>query len=147
MTALAADTRRVKYAVENATELYLSMAANAVIYAGGLVNINASGYATAGADTANHKCVGIAIEGVSNSGGADGAKSVRVLTNVIGEFAVQAGSITIADTGLLALVQDDNTVCDATTGANDIPIGMVVGMNGSSALVYVGVGVGRTNAP
>ncbi len=146
MTALSADARRAKYGAENAMEVSVSLAANAVIYAGAIVHFNASGYGTAGADTASFKYAGLAIEYVSNNGGANGAKSVRCLVDVIAPFAVQAGSITIADCGLLALTYDDNTVCDAATGTNDIPCGTVYGMEGSNALIYLGHSVTRANA-
>lgn len=137
MTALSAAARRTKYSMERAVELSLPMGTGVTIYANGLVCFNATGYAAAAADTANFKIAGLAAETKTNSG-ADGAANVRVLRGVEAEFAIQSTSITIADAGLDAVVQDDNTVTDATTATNDVRVGVITGMSGALARVIVG---------
>ncbi|HUU34552.1 MAG TPA: hypothetical protein VMW48_10835, partial [Vicinamibacterales bacterium] len=64
--------------------LRVPMAADAVIYQGGMVCADADGYAVAAADTANYKVVGVACEDpqnparsiYDNDGGDDGAMYV-----------------------------------------------------------------------
>jgi hypothetical protein len=146
MTALSADARRAKYNADKAIVLNIPVAASTTIYAGALVQWNTSGYAVAAADTASQRTAGLALEGVDNSGGSAGDVSVTVLRNVVAPFAVQAASIALADSGLNATTQDDNTVADAATTTNDILCGLVVGMSGSQALVCVGYGYAHGNA-
>lgn len=145
MTALSADARRAKYNADKAIVLSIPVAASTTIYAGALVQWNTSGYAVAASDTASQRTAGLALEGVVNSGSA-GDKTVIVLRNVVAPFAVQASSIALADSGLNATTQDDNTVADAATTTNDILCGLVVGMSGSQALVCVGYGYAHGNA-
>ena len=105
MTALAADRATpykegdlVSYPVEEATTLYL----------GGMVSLNAAGYAIKVTDAASIKFVGIAQEGVDNSAGADGAKSVQVRQT--GVHTLVGIGLAIANSGDKCFAADDQTV-------------------------------------
>lgn len=92
--------------------------ANKKIYAGALVVLNA-GKAEPGSAALNLKAVGRAEERVDNTGGAAGAKSVRVSTG-IHRFANSAAgdAITAAEIGSTCYVVDDQTVAKTDdTGA------------------------------
>jgi hypothetical protein len=54
------------------------VAANAVIYAGALVAVNAAGFAVPGSVATTLTYLGCAEEPVNNTGGANGARSVEV---------------------------------------------------------------------
>jgi len=101
------------------------VAANAIIWAGGMVCLNATGFAIPAADTAGiTRVVGVATANVNNTGGADGVVSVTV--EYAGQFLLACGaSITQADVGRLACVADDQTTQDATAATNDVPVGLV----------------------
>jgi hypothetical protein len=85
--------------------------ANAIIYAGALTVITAAGYAKGGAVATTLKAVGRAEEHVDNTGGADGAVTVRVRKGIFRFKNSAAGdAITIADVGATAYIVDDETV-------------------------------------
>src|SRR5574341_2243543 len=92
------------------------------IYNGGMVAV-VGGYAKPAADAATEKVMGIADEFVDNTGGADGALTVRVRTGVF-KLANNAGAVVQADIGKKALVVDDQTVTDAAT-TNNIEAGLI----------------------
>lgn len=96
--------------------LVLGVAANAVIYAGSLVAVNATGYGTPGAAANNLKAAGRAEEYVNNNGGANGAQTVRVRRGVF-KFA-NDGADPVGAAHLLSTcyMVDDQTVA-ATNGA------------------------------
>jgi hypothetical protein len=91
------------------------------IYKGGLVNINATGYAIAATDTAGLVCVGVAYETVDNTSGSDGDLWVRVYR--AGSFKLAATSITQAMVGQLMYVVDDATMDDTAGSTNKVVVG------------------------
>lgn len=93
------------------------VAADAVIHEGALV-VLAGGLARPGTTATGLVSIGIARETVDNSGGADGAKRVRV-ERVISRFAnsAAADAITAAEIGSSCYVVDDQTVAK-TNGTN-----------------------------
>lgn len=91
------------------------------IYKGGLVVLNTSGYAIAGADSASVRFVGVSTEQVDNSTGASGAKSVTV--DKSGEFEFVLNASSIAQVGTQMYISDDTTI--ASTSTNSIKCGFV----------------------
>jgi hypothetical protein len=94
MAALTKD-RATPY--RDGIEIEFPVAANSKIYAGSLVCANTSGYAVPAADTAGLRFLGVALEQADNTGGANGAKSVRLRRS--GAFEFDAASITQAMVG------------------------------------------------
>jgi hypothetical protein len=92
--------------------------ANARIFAGALVAINATGFAVAGATGATLKGAGVAERRADNTGGVDGAIRVR-LSKTPHAFAnsAAADAITLADIGSDCYMVDDQTVAK-TNGSN-----------------------------
>jgi len=121
MTALTKD-RPTSY--WDGVELDFPVAAGAKIYAGSLVMANASGYAVPGADTSGCKFLGVALEQVDNTAGANGTKSVRVRRTGVFEFA--ATSISQAMLGDPMYLVDDQTFDDAAGTTNDIRAGVLM---------------------
>ena len=118
MTVLAAD--RETAVKEGKLKSY--PAAVDIIYKGGLVAINAAGYACPAADTLGLRVVGIADEKVDNSAGSAGDKDVRVRQGCLAKLV--ATSITQAMLGQIMYVADDQTFDDAST--NLVPAGILV---------------------
>lgn len=108
MTALAADRNTP---ARDGDLLSLGVATNVKIYAGALVARNATGYATPGATATTLKALGRAEEQVDNTGGADGAKTVKIRKGVF-RFANSGGGDAIADAdiGNDCYIVDDQTV-------------------------------------
>lgn len=81
------------------------------IFAGSLVALNSSGYATPGATATGLKALGRAEEQADNSAGADGAVSVEVRKGVF-RFGNSASgdAITPAEIGSDCYIADDQTV-------------------------------------
>ncbi len=121
MAALTKD-RATPY--RDGIEIDFPVAANIKIYAGSLVCANTSGYAVPATDTAGLKFVGVALEQTDNTGGANGAKKVRLRR--MGVFEFDALSITQAMVGTAMYVVDDHTFDDASGPINDIRLGLLV---------------------
>lgn len=124
MTALSAgyDARRRDGAL-----IAYPVAAGTRVFKGGLVAVAAAtGYARPAADTAGLVFAGVAYESADNTGGAAGAKTVRVLKT--GVFAYPKAGTVQTDVGKTAFVVDDGTVSTAATGQN-LACGFVVGLD------------------
>ena len=105
-----------------------------IIYKGGLVAINAAGYACPAADTLGYRVVGIADEKVDNSAGSAGDKDVRVRQGCLAKLV--ATSITQAMLGQIMYVADDQTFDDAST--NLVPAGILVDyVSATSGWIFV----------
>lgn len=111
---------------------------DAKIYKGSLVCADDTGYATPGDDTLDYKFLGVALESADNTGGADGAVTVRVQTSGVFSFA-KSGAITIADVGAALYIVDDQTVGLAATTTNDVACGKLEGLDGSDVWVRIAV--------
>jgi len=142
MTALAAG---VITQTRGEPQLFVSIpvVASDIIYEGGLVSVNSAGNAIPAADTASTLFVGIADETVDNSAGAAGAKNVRVKCGV--EALYTASSITLAMTGGIMYIVDDQTIDDAAGPTNDIACGILTEFV-STTSGWVWFPVGGTNA-
>lgn len=112
------------------------LAANAKIFAGALVVLNANGYAQGGAAAAGLTAVGRALETVDNTGGIDGAATVRYDRGVFG-FA-NDGSITRAQIGDLAYIVDDQTVAATDNAGARSVAGLIEDVDASFVWVRVG---------
>jgi hypothetical protein len=121
MAALTKD-RATPY--RDGIEIEFPVAANTKIYAGSLVCGNTSGYVVPAADTIGLRFMGVALEQMDNTGGANGAKKVRVRRT--GAFEFDAASITQAMVGTAMYVVDDHTIDDASGPTNDIRVGILV---------------------
>lgn len=125
MPALAADRTTPK---RLARRLSLPVAANAVIYAGALVCVNATGFATKGAVSAALKFAGVAQQRVDNTGGLDGAVRIEVDRDGCHVFANSAAGdlITLADLGSTVFIVDDQTVAKTSATGTRSAAGKVV---------------------
>lgn len=137
MPALTAD-RNTPY--REGGQYQFPMAANARIYAGGIVMLNATGYATKGAVATGQICVGRAEEQEDNTGGAAGDKAVSVRSGVY-KYANSAATdaITIAEIGDNCFIIDDQTVAKTDgTGTRSVA-GRVVGVESDGVWVRMGL--------
>lgn len=121
MSALTKD-RATAY--RDGIEIDFPVAASSKVYAGSLVCVNSSGYAVPAADSAGFKFIGVAMQQVDNSSGANGARSVRVRRT--GTFEFDAASITQAMVGDPMYAVDDHSFDDAAGPTNDIKVGVLV---------------------
>ena len=131
--ALAADRNTP---MEDGEEVGVPVAGGAKIFAGSLVVANATGYAAPGSTATGLTYLGRAEEFVDNTGGGDGAKTVRVrrrkafLWKNSGTDPVDQSSL-----GKTVYIEDDETV-SATDGAGaQSAAGVMVGLD--SAGVWV----------
>lgn len=109
------------------------------IYAGALVMLSATGYATPGATATTLKPLGRAEQQVDNSGGADGAVSVRAATGIFRFANSSAGdAIARADIGSNCYAVDDQTVAK-TNGTNTRSVcGVVFDVDALGVWVKIG---------
>lgn len=135
MTATAID-RQTAY---RNTELVAALvAANAVIPAGVIVAVNATGYATNGATSTTLTTLGCSDEAVDNTGGVDGAKTIRVRRNKVFKFANQAGDlVTQASVGKPCYVVDNQTVAATNGGTTRSVAGTVHGIEADGVWVLI----------
>jgi hypothetical protein len=97
---------------------------NTVIYGGGMVSIDANGYAFPSTDASGQRFVGIAEEAVDNNPGSSGDKTVRVRRD--GIHLLDGYNMSQAKVGDIAEVKDDYTVHFAGGGSNTIKVGEIV---------------------
>lgn len=119
MVALSADRNTPARANE---DFEFGAAAGVKIYAGALVALNATGFATPGAVSTTLKAVGRAQEQVDNSGGANGDVTVKVRRGLF-RYANSAAAdeIVAADIGNDCYIVDDQTVAKTSgTGTRSI---------------------------
>ena len=103
-----------------------AVAAGARVFKGGLLTVaSATGLAQSGADAAGQVFAGVAYESADNTGGAAGAKAVRILKTGVFTYAKTGAAQT--DVGKTVFLVDDNTVSTAAT-ADNIACGVVVGV-------------------
>lgn len=97
-------------------------AANGVIYAGGMVQVSAAGLAVAASATAANRTLGVAQKTANNTGGANGAITVKVRRGIFRLANSAAGDqLTRADVGNPCYVVDDQTVAK-TNNAGARPV-------------------------
>ncbi len=107
---------------QKASNLILrKIAATEEIFRGAITKL-VGGYLEPASAEAGALFGGIAYEGVSNAGGADGAEETRVL--VEGLFKFKSVGLGQADVGKTAYASDDETV-SATDAGNEIPVGSI----------------------
>jgi len=109
-------------------------ASNTVLYKGGLMGINSSGYVIPIAHgTANLKFAGVAHESVDNSDGSAGDKSLNIIKS--GSFVFKAAGFTptIADLGKEVYANSDWEVQISTSGlTNQYKVGTITAIETTS---------------
>ena len=96
----------------------IPLLANAIAYQGAMVQIAASGFGVAAAATAANVTVGVAIETVDNTGGANGAKSVEAKRGIFRMKNSASGDlIARTEIGKTVYVVDDQTVAKTDDSA------------------------------
>lgn len=122
------------------------VAAATKLWGGGIVALNASGYAVKGAASDALVCVGIAAATVDNSAGAAADLTVDAMA---GEFklANSAGGdeITIADVGKPCYLVDDQTVAK-TPGTGRSKAGRVTYVESDGVFIAMGPAAGEADA-
>jgi hypothetical protein len=122
----------------------LNVASGTVIYAGGLVAVDTNVFAVPASDTATLKVVGIASRAVDQRAGVyDSAKKLLVRRGVF--LFKNGGSLTDANIGDWAYVEDDQTVTTAAEMTNDLLAGVIVDVDADGVWVDVGA-VNRAGA-
>lgn len=113
------------------------VAAGAKIYAGALVVANATGYAAPGSTATTLTYLGRAEEYVDNTGGADGAVTVRVRRGCAFYWKNSAGdAVTQASLGKPCYIVDDETVSKTNAGGNtQSAAGTVIGVDAGGVWV------------
>lgn len=137
MPALSGD-RQIKRKLGE-SRFNFPVKAGAVIYQGALVVIDGA-VAAPGRTALALRAVGVAVDRVDNTGGADGAKSVEVERESLFCFVNSASTdaITRADINAICYIVDDQTVAK-TNGTNTrSAAGRVVDVDASGVWVYVG---------
>lgn len=100
----------------------LPLGANAKVYAGGMVQVTAAAFGAAASATAANVTLGRAESTVDNTGGVDGAVSVKVRRGIFRyNNSANADLITRASIGKPCYVVDDQTVA-LTSNSNARPV-------------------------
>lgn len=134
--ALAAEVQRQSRANGLQRTIKASVKAATKIYKGALVAKNAAGYVLPAADVAGQTVIGVAMETVDNTGGADGALTIRVTTGVFKFTNYGADPCVQADMHGIVRVQDDTTVRNAG-GTADIIAGILEQIDSDGVWVHV----------
>jgi len=112
----------------------LPVKAGVKIFEGSLVALGADGFAIPGAKATGLLAAGRAEEYTDNTGGVDGAVTVRVRRGVFRwSNAAAAGAIKATDLLKTCYIADDETVTITATGAS--AAGKVIGVDADGVLV------------
>ena len=96
-----------------------------VLYAGGLANVNTSGYVAAASATQGEKFAGVVAEQCDNSAGVAGGKTAVILRK--GDFLLGFnGTAVAADVGKHVYVSDDANVRLTQPGVGNVFCGIIV---------------------
>lgn len=135
MAALTADRNTPKQAAQ---QIAVAVATNVKIFAGSLVVANASGFAAPGSVATTLTALGRAAESVDNTGGANGAKTVRIDRKDAFKFTNHAADLVVqADLGKTCYIVDDQTVAKTNGGATRSAAGKVVGIDSDGVWVEI----------
>jgi hypothetical protein len=123
MAALTQDRNTLR---READLFEFPVAANTVLYTGGIGCINSSGYAVPGAATATLKAIGRIEEQANNTGGVAGAMRAKFRRGCFC-FANSSAAdlIAITDIGANCYIVDDQTVAK-TNGGSTRPVAGVI---------------------
>lgn len=133
MTAIAAP--RLKTQRRDGKQFGRKMAA-VKIYAGTIVMLNASGFATGGATATGQVADGVAMQTIDNSGGAAGDQIIQVEKGVYPfENSASTDAITIAEIGDDCYIVDNQTVAKTNGSATRSVAGKVVDVDASGVWV------------
>jgi len=135
MSALAADRITPRRKIDH-TATY-KVKASTKIWQGGMVATDANGYLVPASDTAALVVVGVAETSVDNSAGSSGDLSCWVSKGIF-QFPMNGTDIAQAQIGTNATVYDDQTVSKASVTTNDIVVGQIEEIDGSTVWVRVG---------
>lgn len=114
------------------------VAADALIYAGALV-VMKDGFAEPGFTGLGLVAVGRAEEQVDNTGGADGARRVKVKAGTFRfDSAASTDAITKADIGKVAYILDDHTVARTDGAGTRSPAGPIWDVDAAGVWVRIG---------
>ena len=123
--------------------LSFPVAASAVLYAGALVALNASGYLVRGAASTTLRAVGRVNQQVDNSDGSNGDALAEVQQGVFHwENSTSTDEITLADIGLVCFIVDDQTVAKTDGGGLRSRAGVVVDVDDDGVWVDTGAVAG-----
>ena len=116
----------------------VALKANAIVYQGGMVATDATGYGVAAGTSTSHYIQGVAISSVDNTGGANGAKHVQVRP-CVAQFANSAAAdeITVTEKGSFCYIVDDETVAKTTNGGTRSRAGTVIDVDSGGVWVAV----------
>lgn len=141
MTALSAAraTSQVSGVGPLPEDISYPVKGSTTIYAGGIVCLDATGYAVPGSASTTLVAVGVAQKTVVNAG-SDGAVSVPVREGTfVLENATSTDACTQAEAGTAIYVLDDQTVTKTSTGHSKV--GRMVGFVSTKVAVRIGLGV------
>jgi hypothetical protein len=111
------------------------VAADAVIFLGALIAVDADGYAVPADDAADLRVIGIAEQAVDNTDGNDGDLTVKYVTNVEAEFENAGGLVAQADD--LVFAEDDDAVTDYGGSTNKNYVGPMITCTTTKVWVYI----------
>lgn len=121
------------------------IATTGVVYGGAMVIANAAGNCTNATDAAASRFVGVAKRTQTNTGAA-GAVIAELYTSGDFNFNIQGSTLTAANIGQTVFIFDNDTVTNAATAANDIPVGAIVRIVSASECVVRIFTPGNVNA-
>lgn len=143
MTALAAERNTLRRGAQVVPERHtVPVAASTKIYKGGIVALNASGYAVVPSAATTLITVGVATETVDNSSGSAGDLKVNVLPGVyrVGNSA-STDAIALAWVGKDCFLVDDQTVAKTDASATRSRAGKVINVDSDGVDVLLALGL------
>ncbi|GAB7078759.1 hypothetical protein [Megalodesulfovibrio paquesii] len=144
MAALTGDRNTLR---RERNYLELPLAAGAVLHAGGVACLDATGYLVPASTTLGLVAVGRVEAGVSNAGGLAGDVTAVVRPGLfLLASATAADAITQAEVGRVVYLVDDQTVAKTNGGGTRAPAGVVWGLEHGQVWVEIDPSLSATLA-
>jgi hypothetical protein len=121
----------------NGNQLSLPVAANARIFAGSLVVVNAAGYAAPGSTANNVRAAGRAEHLADNTGGANGDIEILVSRGTFKFKNSATDPVTQADLLADCYIEDDETVAKTNGGNTRSRAGTIVDLESDGVWVEI----------
>jgi hypothetical protein len=121
--------------------LTVALKANAKVFKGGIVCVDASGYGVAASTATGLIVMGVAQKDVDNTGGSNGAVSVDVEAGALYKFANDGGdAIVAASVGSDCFLTDDQTLAKTDATSTKSRAGKVARLDSDGVWALLGLG-------
>ena len=138
---MAATAARNTQTRQLRTQIAVPLKANAIVYEGCLVAVDATGYGVNGITATGLTVIGIANKSYDNTGGSSGAINADVLCCQAYLGNSGGDAVTEASFGTAVYMVDNDTVSKTNGSSTESQAGICTGLDSGGVWVSLGIGI------